>query len=308
MDKPVVRETYLDIIKGIAMLIVVMQHVGGRLNEGLTFLCKVDVPLFFIVSGYLAMKSNIDFRQDFVKKTKRVALPFVAALLFAAVWYDLSIATVVTDIGKCGYWFLQCLFLFFVMFYGIVKISNSRRWNHKSLIIISIIVEAALLALSKYAPASVDNIMGISYMARYFPSFMMGAIVRKYSLMRLGKLTGSVLLVVTCIAFTYKGSSTNVSFLLHVAGYASASLLLFFCIKSVENELPGLIKKLFCMIGKNSLSIYIIHFYFVTHIPSATGLFALDIVFVLCVSLVIVLLSIALQRLFSTTTYLSKVL
>lgn len=62
------RETYLDVIKGIAMLLVVMQHVGGRLNEGMIFLCKVDVPLFFLVSGYLAYKPCIDYKKDFVKK------------------------------------------------------------------------------------------------------------------------------------------------------------------------------------------------------------------------------------------------
>lgn len=75
MDKPVVRETYLDIIKGVAMLLVVMQHVGGRLDEGMIFLCKVDVPLFFVVSGYLAMKSEINFRQELIKKNKADSTP-----------------------------------------------------------------------------------------------------------------------------------------------------------------------------------------------------------------------------------------
>lgn len=32
------RETYLDVIKGIIVLLVVMQHVGGRLNEGMFFM------------------------------------------------------------------------------------------------------------------------------------------------------------------------------------------------------------------------------------------------------------------------------
>lgn len=68
MDKSTQRETYLDILKGIAMLLVVMQHVGGRLNGGLVFLCKIDVPLFFIVSGYLALKSNMVLQHELIKK------------------------------------------------------------------------------------------------------------------------------------------------------------------------------------------------------------------------------------------------
>ena len=53
------REVFLDILKGLAMLLVVMQHVGGALDAGMAFMCKVDVPLFFVVSGYLAMKPRI---------------------------------------------------------------------------------------------------------------------------------------------------------------------------------------------------------------------------------------------------------
>lgn len=306
MDKPVVRETYIDIIKGIAMLLVVMQHVGGRLNEGMAFLCKVDVPLFFVVSGYLAMKSNINFRQELIKKTKRIALPYIAAVLFVAFWNDLSIAAVITDIGKCGYWFLQCLFLFFIIFYAILKFAN--RQGGKSLIICGIVMELTFLALSKYLPPTIDNIVGFSYMARYFPCFVIGATVKRYSMQQLGKLFGSWLLIATCVAFTYKGDNTNISFLLHVLGYASASLLLFYCIKSVENELPGLIKKTLCTIGKNSLSIYIIHFYLVVQIPSSTGHFTIDFVIVLCMALVIAFLSIMIKSILSSISYLSKVL
>lgn len=48
------RKTFVDVIKGVAIILVVMQHIGGNLNSGIRLLCKIDVPLFFICSGFLA--------------------------------------------------------------------------------------------------------------------------------------------------------------------------------------------------------------------------------------------------------------
>ena len=304
MDKQIVRETYLDVIKGLAMLLVVMQHVGGRLNEGMVFLCKIDVPLFFVVSGYLAMKLNINVRKEFGRKLKRIVLPYVISLLFASFWYDQSMQIVITDIGKCGYWFLQCLFFFFVLFYLLYKICGTG----KSFLWCSIVIELLLLILAKCTCSAIDNIVGISYMARYFPCFIVGAIIKRYSIQQIGKLLGSTLLVTTCVAFTYKGTNTNISFLFHVLGYICSSVLLFYFIKYVKNDIPSYMKNLFSLIGKNSLAVYIIHFYFVVHISSSTGYFSTDLALVLCVSLIVVFLSIAIQKIFQKMTYLSQVL
>lgn len=42
------RKTYIDIAKGVALLLVVMQHIGGILNIGIIVLCKADVSWFII--------------------------------------------------------------------------------------------------------------------------------------------------------------------------------------------------------------------------------------------------------------------
>lgn len=303
MDKPIVRETYLDVIKGLAMLLVVMQHVGGALNEGLSFLCKVDVPLFFVVSGYLASKPNIQARKELIKKTKRIAVPFVLALLFATFWYKQDIQDTLFDIGKCGYWFLFCLFCFFCMFYTFNKILQ-----HKMLFAISFVIELSLLALSKFGPEMLDNILGISYMSRYFPCFIGGVFIKQYGIKNIGKAMGCLLLAITCVAFTYRGLSTNISFLLHVVGYISSSIFAFYFIKYVENEMPDFVRNALSYIGKKSLAVYIIHFYFVAHLAQSTGYFVVDVFIVLIISLIVIALSILMERIFVKMTYLDKVL
>lgn len=303
MDKPIDRETFLDVIKGMAMLLVVMQHVGGRLNEGLVFLCKIDVPLFFVVSGYLALKSNIKVWQALGKKTKRIVVPFVLSLFLASLCYEQSIQNIIVDIGKYGYWFLLCLFLFFVLFYALHKIGHG-----KILLAGSCVIELILLMLSKFAPEMIDNIIGISYMARYFPCFMAGVLIKLYGVKHINRTVGSLLLVITCVAFTYKGANTNISFLLNVIGYVCSSIFVFYFIKCIESETPNFIKVILECIGKKSLAIYIIHFYFVTHLTQSTGYFAIDLAIVLCLSLIIIVLSIAVEKIFTKMTHLNKVI
>lgn len=299
------RETYLDVIKGIAMLLVVMQHVGGRLNEGMIFLCKVDVPLFFLVSGYLAYKPCIDYRKDFVKKINRLFCPFLVASIFAIIYYKLPFQNYILDIGKCGYWFLECLFIMFLLFYILHKLNCLL--NNNVLIIGFLIIEFCLLIFSKYGLETIDNVFGISYLSRYFPCFMVGVIIKKYSIQQMSKMIGSTLFLVTCATFLYNNVDTNINFLLHVLGYVCASSLLFYFIRNVETEIPYYARNLLSIIGKNSLSIYIIHFYFVEYLASSTGYFIIDFTLVLCISLMIIFLSIILQKILSKMTYLYKI-
>ena len=311
MDKQIPqRETYLDIIKGIAMLLVVMQYVGGRIDTGITFICKTDVPLFFIVSGYLAYKTSINYRDGLIKKIKRILVPFVAASVFAIFYYGISAQEFMFNIAKCGYWFLECLFIIFVLFYLLHKFISlfPTKYGTYALITSTIFIELLLLALSKYGPEAIDNVVGFSYLSRYFPCFMAGTIIRKCSVKQIGKTTGSVLLVVTCVAFTLNSINTNVSFLLHVTGYVCAALFLFYFIKCIENEIPLSIRNLFCMIGRNSLSIYIMHFYFVQYLTLSTGYFAIDFAIILGIALIVIFLSIIVQKILLKMTYLYKIL
>lgn len=179
--------------------------------------------------------------------------------------------------------------------------------NNNVLIIGFLIIELCLLIFSKYGLGTIDNVFGVSYLARYFPCFMVGVIIKKYSIRQLSKMIGSILFLVTCGAFLYSDVNTNINFLLHVLGYVCASSLLFYFIRNVEKEIPCYIRNLLSIIGKNSLSIYIIHFYFVVYITSSTGHFIIDLALILSVSLMIIFLSIMLQKILSKTTYLYKI-
>lgn len=99
------RKIYIDVANGIAMLLVVMQHTGGMLDSGMRLLCKVDVPLFFVCSGYLAYKAQIDVWVQFKKYIRRILIPFFFACIAASIIFQESIIEIFSSYGKRGYLF-----------------------------------------------------------------------------------------------------------------------------------------------------------------------------------------------------------
>ena len=296
------RKTYIDVAKGIAMLLVVMQHTGGTLDSCIRLLCKVDVPLFFLCSGYLAYKSHIDILRQIKKNTIRILVPFVFAIFFASVYYNENIVFLFSNIGKRGYWFLEALFLMLLLFMLIYK-------NGKRLIIGGCLIEFLLLLTSKYAPCEIDGVLGFSYMSRYFPCLIMGVLLRKYSFQGFqNRLLGLVLILTSLIGLGFDFESSNVSFLAHVIGYVSAAVLAFFFIKDYAAKLPICFQKALAYTGRYSLNIYIIHFYFVFTIPHWGGYFIVDLIVSLFISMSVIFISIVIGKILTYYTYLNKIL
>lgn len=121
------RMTYVDIAKGVAMLLVVMHHCGGNLDRGMEVLTIIDVPLFFLCSGYLAFRQSYNYRQEFIKKTKSILLPFILAMCFISLWRgENAVDLFCNDITKSGYWFLEALYIVFILWWGGIYIAQKQ--------------------------------------------------------------------------------------------------------------------------------------------------------------------------------------
>lgn len=301
------RKTFIDVAKGIAMLLVVMQHTGGMLDSGMRLLCKVDVPLFFVCSGYLAYKQQINFLQQIKKYINRIFIPFVVACISACIFYNENAIELFTNIGKRGYWFLQTLFLMLILFLMICK-------NIRRLLVGSLFIELSLLLASKYASEVLDGILGFSYMARYFPCLIVGSLLSKNSVQSIqSKWLGSMLILCSFLGLGVDYSSKNFSFIAHVIGYASASLLAFLFIKDYTGRIPLKIRNTLAYIGKYSLNVYIIHFYIVFYIPNDLlffrgGVFVVDFILTLVLALLVTFISIAIGKVLTHFTYFNKIL
>lgn len=121
------RQTYLDILRMIAALLVIFNHTGGyRLyleqaadgsvlswfRVALSVFTKVNVPLFFMISGALLLTREESYRTILCKRIPRIAIPLIVfSVLYAVMtWDELSFINLVRELllGRIQvtYWFL----------------------------------------------------------------------------------------------------------------------------------------------------------------------------------------------------------
>ena len=139
------REKYIDVAKGIGILLVVYGHVieWGKL-ESLSGVFQViytfHMPLFFFVTGYLLglRKYEVDF--SLLKQVKKIGLSlFVPYFVWSIVYMYIGGAlenserykAVFTLRGIAPLWFLAalglCELVFFALMYSIRKMSDGRK-------------------------------------------------------------------------------------------------------------------------------------------------------------------------------------
>lgn len=125
------KEIYLEIIRIIAIFFVVFNHTNGygffyftktdnivwyAVSLFCSILCKVAVPLFFMISGYLLLGKKESLRTVLIKRILRYSIVIVIATAFTYIvteWYrggEFSVRNIVkmvyrgSDIGT--YWYL----------------------------------------------------------------------------------------------------------------------------------------------------------------------------------------------------------
>lgn len=80
-EAAVKRKSFIDIAKGIGIILVVLGHLdtGGQISREIIY--SFHMPLFFILSGAFA-KTNTDFKAYLTKSFKTLYIPY---LIFVAV-------------------------------------------------------------------------------------------------------------------------------------------------------------------------------------------------------------------------------
>ena len=144
------RITYLDMIRGIAIFLVVVGHSGLISHERNIWLSTFHLPAFFFVSGMLMQEKKED-EQDYIKivlrKAKGIMLPYVwfsaGSLLVDAIqiWRgeftkDILSEHFIQTITLQGYsvlWFLPVLFIAEVLVLFLYKIMKRCKFASKYL-------------------------------------------------------------------------------------------------------------------------------------------------------------------------------
>lgn len=166
------RLEYLDMARGVSVMLVALGHIyKNRSNLVRIWLYSFHIPIFFIISGYLAKHSDYDkysIKELIKKKFRTLIIPYVSFSVISAIFYiffsyikgeDVLWTTkdmfyrIVTFRGLCATWFLFCLFGCEILFFILKKtIKNKYVFN---------IVLIALFVFSLLGLFPEDNIMCI---------------------------------------------------------------------------------------------------------------------------------------------------
>lgn len=281
------RQAIFDILKGIAIFMVVMGHVLAICVRGIDraalfkFIGEVHMPLFFFISGYFCFKRLPDGAvavPDYGKRALQLIVPMVVVSTAWIYYFPVSglespfISTwggLWGDASKNGYWFTLVLFVLMAI-YGlcIPVLKKVRSAAGQILFIVS--VWAAMLIGYEYVSPRVSSALSLIFIVRFFPVFMLGAVARDhkeaFSRFYHSSRAMTVGLPLGCLLLTYVGWYWRFPFMPGAALEPCRSLL-HLCIVAVAFSAvstwsgEGPMIRLWSLLGRKSLAIYLLHYF-----------------------------------------------
>ncbi|WP_372755664.1 acyltransferase family protein [Labilibaculum sp.] len=268
------RLEYVDQMRGIAIIGHLIQFndlAGGTQNPLFEFIYSFHMPLFFMISGYIANKvTNIhNFRSygNFIlKKFRTLLVPlFVWSLIinkffFSAHWSFITLDDIKNVILNPGLWFLKTLFEIFLV-YGLFQLVSMRIDKQNKLfldifllvIILSILFGGYLLVNNSY----------FGSLLLYTISFYTGVFISKYAWIE--KLVMNKWVFTICTSgfmifgchWVFGGNMIDDLYKIII------SVMSFISIMNICRRIKWkpIISNQFILFGKESLAIYIIQFY-----------------------------------------------
>lgn len=122
------RNTFLDFLKGIAIFLVILGHAYllcmGKRTEVFELLTRFHMPFWFMLSGFMAYRlKERNWLISIKKKGISLLIPFLSCGIFYAFTFD-AFDRYLYDAFHAGYWFLLSLFICWVLFIPVLKLSK----------------------------------------------------------------------------------------------------------------------------------------------------------------------------------------
>lgn len=299
------RIEYIDALRGLTMLLVVTGHIYSmsfmheKFNEYdlsyNNFFELFLMPLFFFISGFVFYKSDrywnyITIKEFIINKVRILLFSALVFFLLFCVLYQKEIVPSLFDVHKSGYWFTYVLFTYFVLYIGIDKMicSLGQTTPFSNYTIISSIIVGLLLYilisngfLLNILPPSKSTLLSINKW-HYFLFFSFGCLIHKYyhsfwQLLNIKYLKDGLLILFVCMTICMFFQNCNHVFIhnytlkLFIASLGITLTVILF--KENEVHLSNSTKAGNCLqhIGKHTLDIYFLHFYFLPYNMSFVG-------------------------------------
>jgi fucose 4-O-acetylase-like acetyltransferase len=284
--KIISRNLYIDFLKGIAILFVIMVHtfvglnVAGVFSISLRILSNVAVPMFLSISGFCLstkiFKTKSDIFYFYKRQIPKVyipcliwSIPFLAYHLYLhnSVKYELF------NFFTCGesvYYFIAII----IQFYLLLPILL--RWNGKIFLIISFVISSFSIILQNVIFSKVEVSGPYTLLLGYFPIWLfffefglyLKRIQRNYSYII------TIIIILIGIICTYIEFHYFHNYEYNIGSFILATgVILFMYKKTVEFSfnkylVQVIFSKYIEYVGKTSLFIYLVHIHIKVWLPS----------------------------------------
>ena len=287
------RLVYIDVIRGLAILMVVINHVIGfsfginpTSDIGLWSLTRlIQIPLFFVVSGFCFYDkfASIPTKNIFSFLRSKFLVYCISPLIFLYFYVNFNPEVFIQALQndyKFGYWFTITLYIFMIISLGTRFIPKMRLLT---LTIFSLILLLAVTLLdthylSKWHEVWMDVVGFPRFPMLLF--FVMGLGIKKYYSCFETLFLNSKMVLFIVLGFIVFGTIAlywyhPIFTKLIIVVYPIFAVLTIFHIAKVYDSILGetLIGKILQFIGKNTLPIYFIHFFFLDSGLKFVGLY-----------------------------------
>lgn len=291
------RLHHFDILKGLAIFMVVMGHVLTmcirEIDSAVLFkyVERIHMPIFFFISGYFSFKLTevgTIAMPKLVMRAKQLLLPFFVVSTLWIYYFPHSglqsplnstWAGLYTDVWKNGYWFTLCLFEVIALYASITPVLTSCK-TFLSRVMVVVISWLMLWQLTyTLIPTSISKLLSLPLVFEFYPVFMFGVLARSEkerfdqvvsssSWVTAALLVGSVLMYYACWSWEFSFPieclyvAKEILYLCVVV--VAFSVVKTWCAASYTPVRPhgGLLARMWEYLGNHSLAIYLLHYFF----------------------------------------------
>lgn len=303
------RNIYLDLLKGFAIFTVVIFHMGLGREPIMLYFINVQMPIFFMISGFLSYKKEYNPIENTIKRAKQLIFPLFFSGIALSLYKGTNYSDYLFHDEKLGYWFLLTL-MEIICIYNITykireKLPNKASWSIDFACIIF------LMFFRYIMPENIIDLLGLRQLAKFYPVFITGVYLRKYSTI-IRKVEQYNFIFIIFLAYFFFISKESSNILINYFNQVSFSIInatfMFYVFKKYENEIPFSSKLQF--IGRNSLNIYIVHFFILFSASDiyVSDFFAINLVLSIILSGSVIVSSIIISKIIESIPLLSLLL
>lgn len=281
------RIGYIDALRGVTMILVVFAHVelfclGIPYTKSIigSVFISFRMPMFFFISGFIAYKA---ITWDVLYYTKMLKKKFIVQIiptlfffyLYHTVCYGNSFFSFFTN-GPEGYWFTIVLFYMFLLYYTIMLLTHKSKPCLSDALLITVAIIGALVYTGgmKFYDLSKYPVFCLINLSRYFGFFVLGVLCMKYldrfykiisnEYVKAFLLLGFLCVFILCWKETLIQYSAvhvfNNEFTVRYLGLFLVFAIFYRYRETFETD--GRIIRFIRFIGRRTLDIYLLHYFF----------------------------------------------